>query len=278
MESSFLILLLAFLSFSVFHRAPTHAVIDKSWADGTWSGNIPYDYAILVVPDQDAFTAGYSNTDNPVLDDVVTPLEVDFTNEQGLGDNSLVNFHGYSANQDPNFRYCRQEATSDNGRWRVPGCMLSGGASGGPCQPNTDGNGKLFSIVSYKSSIENGGPRLDNNSFSCLFEFAKTSTENTILAYGGTPCPIIECTQDADCDNGIFCDGPEKCVTNSCTSGVPPCTSDETCNEAGNSCDAACTVVGPSCGGLKKGKCGTDTNCIWCSGGCFEDNGCTCPA
>ncbi|KAL7574528.1 hypothetical protein ACA910_015884 [Epithemia clementina (nom. ined.)] len=174
---------------------PTHAVIDSRWATGTWSSNIPYDYALLVVPDSGAWTSGSNNLDNQVLDNAVPPVEVDFTNEQGLVSGSWVQFHGYSYNQDPNFRYCRVQANSQTDRWLVPGCMLSGGASGGPCQPNNDGNGKLYSVVSFSSSSGGvqtgmGGARLNSNSFSCLYETAKTTTGNTIYSYGGTPCPI----------------------------------------------------------------------------------------
>ena len=105
------------------------------------------------VPDAGAWTQGYANTNNPVLDSAVSSMEVDFTNQQGLVDGSWVNFHGYSYNRDPNFRYCRVQVDSQADRWVMPGCMLSGGASGGPNQPNLDGNGKLFSVVSYSYSV-----------------------------------------------------------------------------------------------------------------------------
>ncbi|KAL7574573.1 hypothetical protein ACA910_015923 [Epithemia clementina (nom. ined.)] len=228
---------------------PTHTVIDSRWAAGTWSSNIPYDYAILVVPDSGAWTQGYNNLNNPILDNAVPPLEVDFTNEQGLVSGSLVQFHGYSYNKDPNFRYCRVQANSQTDRWVVPGCMLSGGASGGPCQPNTDGNGKLYTVVSYSYSSGGvqtgmGGARLNSNSFSCLYETAKTTTGNTIYSYSGTPCPITSneppvtpgCTINSGCDNGLFCDGAETCSNGSCQSGSNPCSNGQTCDETSNIC------------------------------------------
>jgi hypothetical protein len=52
-----------------------------------------------------------------------------------------------------------------------------------------------------------------------------------------------ECVIDADCDNGLFCDGAETCNTGSCEAGTAPncddgvsCT-DDTCNEGTDSCD-----------------------------------------
>jgi hypothetical protein len=51
------------------------------------------------------------------------------------------------------------------------------------------------------------------------------------------------CTIDADCDDGLFCNGAETCVAGTCQAGTPPgcddsvgCT-DDSCNEASDSCD-----------------------------------------
>ena len=54
------------------------------------------------------------------------------------------------------------------------------------------------------------------------------------------------CTVDADCDNGLFCDGVETCNTGTgqCQAGAPPVCDDglgctvDSCNEATDSCDA----------------------------------------
>ncbi|KAL7574527.1 hypothetical protein ACA910_015883 [Epithemia clementina (nom. ined.)] len=266
---------------------PTHAVIDSRWATGTWSSNIPYDYALLVVPDSGAWTSGSNNLDNQVLDNAVPPVEVDFTNEQGLVSGSWVQFHGYSYNQDPHFRYCRVQANSQTDRWIVPGCMLSGGASGGPCQPNNDGNGKLYSVVSFSSSSGGvqtgmGGARLNSNSFSCLYETAKTTTGNTIYSYGGTPCPITSnvppasgCTINSDCDNGLFCDGVETCSNGSCQSGSSPCTGKETCDETSDIC-LQCVLNSDCNNGLFCDGVETCSNGICRSGSNPCSNGQTC--
>lgn len=49
---------------------------------------------------------------------------------------------------------------------------------------------------------------------------------------------VVECTLDVQCDDGLYCNGSESCVSEQCTAGVPPnpddgvgCTVD-TCNEA----------------------------------------------
>jgi len=53
----------------------------------------------------------------------------------------------------------------------------------------------------------------------------------------------VGCVEDNDCDNGLFCDGVETCVLGSCQSGVavdcsdPVSCTDDSCNEATDSCD-----------------------------------------
>ncbi len=47
------------------------------------------------------------------------------------------------------------------------------------------------------------------------------------------------CSSDAECDNGLFCDGAEICnLTGACVAGTDPCPG-ATCDEAGNVCVAA---------------------------------------
>ena len=240
------------------------AVVDSRWADQAWPSNIPYDYAVLTVPDAGAWTAGYANTNNPVLDSAVPTVEVDFTNAQGLVTGSWTQFHGYSYNQDPNFRYCRVQVTSNADRWVMPGCLLSGGASGGPCQPNLDGNGKLYTVVSYSYSSGGvqqgmGGARLNDNSFSCLFEAAKTTTANTILTYGGLPCPIT---------TGSPTPAPATAPPTTLPPAQLPATLPPTLAPA-----TTCSTVG-SCAGLKGSRC-SQVGCLWCGGsaGCFQPLG-----
>lgn len=44
-------------------------------------------------------------------------------------------------------------------------------------------------------------------------------------------CDAVECFTDADCDDGVFCNGPEPCdpQTLQCTAGTPPCVAE--CDE-----------------------------------------------
>jgi hypothetical protein len=46
----------------------------------------------------------------------------------------------------------------------------------------------------------------------------------------------VECTIDADCDDGEFCNGAEFCVSNACTSGPDACLPGQTCDEGTDEC------------------------------------------
>ncbi len=60
-----------------------------------------------------------------------------------------------------------------------------------------------------------------------------TCNENQAICVGvGTGC-----SSDAQCDNGLFCDGVEQCTAGVCQSGTRPCDlSVERCSEAQNRC------------------------------------------
>ncbi|MFQ5462547.1 MAG: hypothetical protein ACE5E5_07965 [Phycisphaerae bacterium] len=52
---------------------------------------------------------------------------------------------------------------------------------------------------------------------------------------------IVECFTSAACDDGVFCNGEETCVANSCVPGVQPCDdgnicTDDVCSEAAQAC------------------------------------------
>jgi len=44
------------------------------------------------------------------------------------------------------------------------------------------------------------------------------------------------CTEDSDCDEGLFCNGPELCVENACVSTENPCDDTMFCDEASDLC------------------------------------------
>lgn len=47
-----------------------------------------------------------------------------------------------------------------------------------------------------------------------------------------------ECGTDADCDDGVFCNGTETCDDATCVTGVDPCAASETCDEDNAGCVA----------------------------------------
>lgn len=62
-----------------------------------------------------------------------------------------------------------------------------------------------------------------------------------------------QCDNDEDCDDGLFCTGPEACQAGTCVPGTPPCAPTMFCNEDGDRCD----------------ECGADADCddeLFCNG------------
>ncbi len=55
--------------------------------------------------------------------------------------------------------------------------------------------------------------------------------------------PPAECLSDAGCDNGLFCDGVEKCVKGVCNPGKLPCDSQEICIEDMDTCWGSETIT-----------------------------------
>ena len=59
----------------------------------------------------------------------------------------------------------------------------------------------------------------------------------------------FECTDDSDCDNGLYCDGDEACIDNECVSGTAPvcddglfCDGVEVCDEETDSCEDGLSI------------------------------------
>ncbi len=63
---------------------------------------------------------------------------------------------------------------------------------------------------------------------------------------------FVECAEDADCDDGLWCNGAESCVDNACRSGeAPDCNDDVFCNGT-EVCDEdsdKCVSLGDPCAG-----------------------------
>lgn len=69
--------------------------------------------------------------------------------------------------------------------------------------------------------------------------------QDPVFGAGRLALVLAACGVDADCDNGLFCDGAETChVALGCRAGTPPCgdgvsCTADTCNEAGRACASA---------------------------------------
>jgi len=68
--------------------------------------------------------------------------------------------------------------------------------------------------------------------------------------------PVPTCAVDADCDDGVWCNGAETCVAGACQPGTDPCAGGA-CDEAGQVCTSVCgdavCDAGEDCNG-----CGAD--------------------
>jgi len=156
---------------------PSFGVVDAAWAARVWPANIPWDYGFYVVADQGAHRG--PGTDEAL--DALASLAMSLNDPQtGVVTAAL----GYSYSDDPQFMHCQENLGTDAsaGGWFLPGCGLSGGASGGPwLQPVNGGNGTIVSVNSYGYSNQPGmgGPKL-SGSTACLFERAKSAPLGSI--------------------------------------------------------------------------------------------------
>ncbi len=76
----------------------------------------------------------------------------------------------------------------------------------------------------------------------------------------------VPCSVDADCDDGVFCNGGETCDAGVCAAGSAPCPETWTCDEGADVCVPECTVDadcddGAFCNGAESCNAGT------CAGG-----------
>lgn len=105
---------------------------------------------------------------------------------------------------------------------------------------------------------------------------------------GGDPPPGQDvCTSNADCDDGLFCNGAESCNSDgTCVPGTAPCDA-VTCSEADDSCSSACVENvdcddGLFCNGAETcdsagacvdgtGPCGANESCLENTSVCITD-------
>ena len=61
---------------------------------------------------------------------------------------------------------------------------------------------------------------------------------------GGDAPPDDGCLTDAECSDGIFCSGVERCVMGECAPGNDPCPAPLLCSESGGRCESpGCDVT-----------------------------------
>ena len=54
--------------------------------------------------------------------------------------------------------------------------------------------------------------------------------------------PLPQCSTDADCSDGLYCNGQETCLDGACVSGVAPCGENQKCDEEQGACFDVITV------------------------------------
>ncbi|MBI2451472.1 right-handed parallel beta-helix repeat-containing protein, partial [Candidatus Pacearchaeota archaeon] len=110
-----------------------------------------------------------------------------------------------------------------------------------------------FRLKSASPAIDKGDPNLAVL-FTLPLPFKDTDgtsrPQGSALDMGAYEFPqIVSCNTNADCNNGLFCDGQEVCSGGLCSDGADPCIADSyscttTCDEATDSCNvlnnAAC--------------------------------------
>ncbi|MBO6935970.1 MAG: putative metal-binding motif-containing protein [Deltaproteobacteria bacterium] len=77
------------------------------------------------------------------------------------------------------------------------------------------------------------------------------------------PTGELTCTDDAQCDDGVFCNGSETCSPTSagasslgCVAGLSPCPANEACIETMATCDDSCAMPDGDGDGIDRVECG----------------------
>ncbi len=79
---------------------------------------------------------------------------------------------------------------------------------------------------------------------------------------GGSPDGSLLCTADSQCDDGVYCNGMERCVPGAgasplgCVAGVRPCEGVGACLEIEDRCDADCETPDGDGDGVERVGCG----------------------
>ncbi|MFQ5494724.1 MAG: IPTL-CTERM sorting domain-containing protein [Phycisphaerae bacterium] len=112
-------------------------------------------------------------------------------------------------------------SVDDNGTFLAAPVTYSGLLSGFPLTASPSASG-VWDVSLTTSLGTSGWDNLDN--------LQTTRVDGTITV---TSEP---CTVDADCDDGLFCNGTETCVLQFCVPGFAPCEPGQVCDEAAGDC------------------------------------------
>jgi len=130
-----------------------------------------------------------------------------------------------------------------------------------PRQENTEPAGRLTcqsgerprSIDGFETKTPpNAGSRDPLLTGSAIVDFPPTAPSDDDSTGAperqGVPSQVntaTSCSSNADCDDGVFCNGPETCnlSTHTCAPGCRPCSQWETCNEAARNCQLATAEI-----------------------------------
>ena len=75
-----------------------------------------------------------------------------------------------------------------------------------------------------------------------LATLALGCTTDSIPSDGGTLDGATSCASDGECDDGLFCNGFERCQSGFCAAGSAPCGAGTTCDEALDLCTTGCAI------------------------------------
>ncbi len=119
-----------------------------------------------------------------------------------------------------------------------------------PNNPDTDGDG-LSDGTEVFSGTDPTDPDTDDDGCNDAEDaFPTTFSEGQLDCTG--------CTLDAECDDGLYCNGTESCVSGICLPGTGPCAEGTTCDETTDQCSSGTTSA-----------CNLDSDCddgLFCSG------------
>lgn len=98
------------------------------------------------------------------------------------------------------------------------------------------------------------------------YTFKLTIGDSTGSTATDSATVVVRCQTDANCNDGLFCNGTETCAGDLCVPGTPPCADAQVCDEDSGTCgecvvDSDCQE-GQSCiGGICEPVCTNDADC-----------------